>query len=151
MSQPQPGGGRTPGVRLVFAYDADGIRLLARLPGPGTVLPGDDVRAEPPATAIAAELRTAEDVPTFRRIVHDAIPATVEAFGGGQPFRHPGPRTSGAFDVVVPDDRRAHAVVLLAGADGVPRGLRFAPPPAARAAERVIARFSFAGGEHGVG
>ena len=49
------------------------------------------------------------------------------------------------------DALRAHAVVLLAGADGVPRGLRFAPPPAARAAERVIARFSFVGGEHGVG
>ena len=148
MSQPQPGGGRTPGVRLVFAYDADGIRLLARLPGPGTVLPGDDVRAEPPATAIAAELRTAEDVPTFRRIVHDAIPATVEAFGGAQPFRHPGPRTSGAFDVVVPDDERARDVVLVAGARGVPPELRFAPAPGARARAREIARFSFRGDEH---
>jgi hypothetical protein len=147
-----PRGRGTQGVRLIFAYDADGIRLLARLPGPDTVPPGDDVHAEPPATAIAAELRTAEDVPTFRRVVDEAIPGSVEVFDPDRgPFLDPRPPGSGAFDVVVPDDERARHVVLLAGAEGVPKALRFAPRPAARAADRVIARFDFRGGEHGAG
>jgi hypothetical protein len=151
MSRPEPGGGRARGVRLIFGYDADGVRLLARLPGPEVVPPGDDVRAEPPATAIAAELRTAGDVPTFRRVVDEAIPETVEVYDVGRPFRTPGADNPGVFDVIVPDDERARHVVLLAGAHGVPKGLRFAPPPAARAADRVIGRFDFRGGEHGRG
>ncbi|HKF00569.1 MAG TPA: hypothetical protein VKG45_16760 [Actinomycetes bacterium] len=152
MSRPETAGARAPGVRLIFAYDADGIRLLARLPGPDAVPPGDDVDAEPPVTAIAAELRTAEDVPTFRRVVDAAIPASVEVFDPDTgPFLDPRPPSSGAFDVVVPDDERARQVVLLAGAEGVPEGLRFAPPPAARAADRVIARFDLRGGAHGAG
>jgi hypothetical protein len=152
MTRREPRGERMPGVHLIFAYDADGIRLTARVHGAEVVGPSDDVTVEPPETAIAAELRTGRDVPIFRRVVEDAIPETIEAFDpDGGVFRVPGPRESGAFAVVVPDDERARDVVLVAGARGVPRGLRFAPPPGARAAARAIARFSFRGDEHGNG
>jgi hypothetical protein len=149
MSRPEPKSGRILGIHLVFAYDTDGIQLTARIPGALTVAPSDDVTAEPPATAIAAELRTAKDVPTFRRVVHDAIPPTIEVFDPDRGVhRLPRPRESGAFAVVVPDDERARDVVLVAGARGVPPELRFAPAPGARARAREIARFSFRGDEH---
>jgi hypothetical protein len=148
MSRPEPKSGRTLGIHLVFA-DTDGIQLTARIPGALTVAPSDDVTAEPPATAISAELRTAKDVPTFRRVVHDAIPPTIEVFDPDRGVhRLPRPRESGAFAVVVPDDERARDVVLVAGARGVPPELRFAPAPGARARAREIARFSFRGDEH---
>jgi len=148
-SRPERGLQAAPGVRLVFAYDAGGIRLVARQPGPRPSLPSDDPGGEPPETAIAADLHTPQGVPTFRRVVRDAIPDSVEVFHPDRTFRVPEPRASGAFAVLLPDDGRASEVVLVAGARGVPGSFRFAPPPGARAGAREIARFPLREETHG--
>ena len=137
-------------VRLTFAFDEGGIRLIDRTPVEKRIPPSDDVVADPPPAALAAELRTSGDAPTFRRVLHEAIPQDVEVFDPDQGVsRHPVAPASGAFTVLVPDDEDASDVVLVAGVDAVPaqpgiegqRAFRAAPP--GEPVPQELARFPF--------
>lgn len=140
-------------MRLTFAFDEDGIRLVDRTPVEKRIPPSDDVVDDPPPSALAAELRTAQDAATFRRVLHDAIPQDVEVFDPVEGVsRRPVAPASGSFTVLVPDDADAEDVVLVAGADAMPeqpgidsRESFRAAPPGARV-PHVLGRFSLRGG-----
>ncbi|WP_432513056.1 hypothetical protein [Kineococcus sp. SYSU DK001] len=106
-------------VRLTFAYDSSGIRLIDRTPVDKRVPPGEDPGAAPSPDTVSAELRTAADRPTFRvRLSPYDIPQSTEVFDPGTErgvHRVPRAPTRGAFSVIVPDDAAAQDVVLLAG------------------------------------
>ena len=106
-------------VRLTFAYEPSGMRLIDRTALGKPAGPGDDPGAPWPDQAIGAELRTADQRATFRRLLPaGAIPADVEVFDPAIPGgvrRQPAPPPSGVFTVVVPDDGDATEVVLMAG------------------------------------
>lgn len=141
-------------VRLTFAFDEDGIRLIDRTPVDKRIPPSDAVVDDPPPDAFAAELRTAQDDATFRRVLHDAIPQDVEVFDPVEGVsRRPVAPTSGAFTVLVPDDADAAEVVLIVGADAMPEqpGIdaleTFRDAPAPGRVPHVIGRFSLRGGD----
>lgn len=114
-----------PAVRLTFAYDPSGIRLIDRTEVHKSAGASIDPGVSPPAGSIVAELRTNDDRPTFRRILPpDAVPSDVEVFDPGVPGgvrRHPTPPSSGVFTVVVPADAAADQVVLVGGAQAAPQ------------------------------
>ena len=130
-------------IRLTLAYDEAGVRVIDRTPVTKPVPPSvEEVPAftaaragEPqlPSDAVVTELRDAADETTYRQIVEHALPHDVEVFDpaverGAR--RHPQPLASGVFTVIVPDDERADAVVLLAGPDsrGAEHGRQAGPP-----------------------
>jgi hypothetical protein len=103
-------------VRLTFAYDDAGIRLVRRTRRHRPPPPSDDPRRAALPRALTAELRTARGALIFRRVLHDPIPRSVEFLGPNGKFqRAPGGPRSGVFTVVVPFTRRADHLVLLAG------------------------------------
>jgi hypothetical protein len=126
-------------IRLTLVYDESGVRVIDRTPVPKPAPPSvEDVptftaarpgEPELPSHAVVTELRDAGDETMYRQIVEHAIPQDVEVFEPGVERgarRHPQPLPSGVFTVIVPDDERAQAVVLLAGpgSRGAERGLQ---------------------------
>src|SRR5262245_38544836 len=94
----QPGG-----VRLTFAYDASGIRLVERTPVGKAAPPGEDPATVAPGGVLTVELRTPGDAVTYRQALPRAMPQTIEVHGGpGGLQRVPNRLTSGAFTAVVP-------------------------------------------------
>lgn len=159
--------GRPRAVRLTLAYDDAGVRVIDRtpvdMPVPPSVPEPESFRvagpreASPlPAHAVVTELRTADDDTTYRQVVEHAIPHDQEVFDPSVERgmrRHPVPPPSGVFTVIVPDDRAADAVVLLAhpASTGAERALT--PEAARQAAGPVeLARFPLrGGGGNGIG
>ncbi len=121
--------GRSGAIRLTLAYDEAGIRVIDRTPVDKAVPPHDpqpasfrtaglsDAQASLPAHAVVTELRAADDTTTYRQVVEHAIPHDQEVFDPSVERgmrRHAVPPPSGVFTVIVPDDRAAEAVVVLA-------------------------------------
>ncbi|HEX2222392.1 MAG TPA: hypothetical protein VHK06_07685 [Candidatus Limnocylindria bacterium] len=103
-------------TRLTFAYDASGIRLIDRQPISRPAPPADEAPAQLTASDIVAELRTAADAATYRRVLPQAIRRDVEVFDPALPGgvrRDPSPPAAGVFTVIVPEDPAADEVVLL--------------------------------------
>lgn len=106
-------------IRLTFAYDTAGVRLIDRTPVGKPVGATDDPGAASvgPGT-LAAELRTADQRATFRRLLPaGAVPPDAEVFDpdvAGGVRRDPTPLPAGVFTVIVPDDQDAAEVVLIA-------------------------------------
>ena len=139
-------------LRLSFAYDESGIRVIDRTPVDKRVPPSADEAASLPAAALCAELRTAEGQTTYRRVLGNAIPLDIEVFDPDTErgvYRSPTPLPSGAFSVVVPDDGKAEQVVLLVGPAAAAHpslsGARSAVAPAAEMPDErglvVVGRF----------
>jgi hypothetical protein len=143
-----PGGQEEPrSIRLTYAYDESGVRIIDRTPVTKPVPPSVEDRpaftptargAEPalPSHAVVAELRSGYDATTYRQIVENAIPNDVEVFEPGVERgarRHPVPLPKGVFTVIVPDDEQAESVVLLAGpgSRSADQALTAGPPGAA--------------------
>jgi hypothetical protein len=118
-------------IRLTFSYGPDGIQLIGRQALVMQVPPSDDATF-PPTSGLAAELRSGDDEPTFRRNLAQAIPHDSEVFApeeeGGM-HRAPVAPESGVFTVLVPDDDRAEDLVLLAGPRDVPESIARAVEP----------------------
>lgn len=109
---------RSTAVRLTFAYDASGIRLIDRTEVHKPAGPADEAPAPGAAASVRAELRTAADRTVFRReLPPEALPTDAEVFdpaAEGGVRRDPTPLPSGVFTVVVPVDDDAEEVVLVA-------------------------------------
>jgi hypothetical protein len=137
---------RPPGrraVRLTFAYDASGVRLIDRQLIEKHVPPPDEEQVTSPG-AVSMELLAPDGSVRFRRNIPEAIPQDVEVFEPEVDHgvrRRPGPPPSGVFTVIVPDDDEATEVALLAGEQAAPPGLKL-PREAARRPV-TIARFDF--------
>lgn len=113
-----------PAVRLTFAYDASGVRLLSRTPVSKPAPPSERLEGPPAAAHVSVELRTSDDTPTYRQGLPAAIPATVEVPGGARGLKRvPNEMTEGAFATVVPADDAAVDVVLIGQAAGLPEAL----------------------------
>ena len=102
-------------VRLTFAYDQDGIRLIDRTKvqkRPPEPAPEPDVRR----AGLTAELRAAGDRATYRQTIDQGLPRDVEVFDPKLTrgvYRSPEPLREGAFSIIVPDDAEAEELVLL--------------------------------------
>jgi hypothetical protein len=158
--------GRPGAIRLTLAYDDTGVTVIDRTPVDKPVPPSvpepASFRAAPPrdaqplpAHAVVTELRAPDDTTTYRQVVEHAIQHDQEVFDPSVERgvrRHPVPPPSGVFTVIVPDDRAADAVVLLAEPTSS-GAARLAPGEAAPAAGPVeLARFPLrAGGGVGIG
>lgn len=154
MTSDQRGGGTPPGRqlanvvrrragrprsrRLTFAYDEQGVRLVSHADRMKPAPPSDHLDAEPGRATIVAELRSRDDALVYRRTIPEAIPRGVEVFSpDGSIRRVDRALPSGSFSVVVPLERRAGSVVLVAG-PGVPIERLGARPDDARAGRRTI-------------
>jgi hypothetical protein len=134
MSSDQASAPGEPGaIRLTFAYDETGVRVIDRTPVeklvPASVA---EPAAAVPTHAVVAELRDRDDAAVYRQIVEQALPESTEVFEEGVErgmWRHPVPQVRGVFTVIVPDDAAAESVVLLAGPGT--RGAGMAAGPAA--------------------
>lgn len=151
-----PGPDRLPvgALRLTFAYDASGIRLIDRTPVDKRVPPSEDPASAPSHEAVSAELRTAGDRPTFRvQLSPYDIPQSTEVFDPEADhgvYRIPVAPREGAFSIIVPDDDAAQDVVLLGGPTTTRPGFADAPARAS-GPPQVLGRFSLraSGGEAG--
>lgn len=120
-------------VRMTFRYDDDGLRLVDLTPRRSPPQPSDERVGEPPAAAIVLELRTLSGTVSFRRLLHDPIPQTLEARSAQRGlWRVPYVSPSGTFSVVVPAPESGAIVVVSAGpAVRLEQpGLRAGPGPA---------------------
>lgn len=148
---------RRPAIRLTFAYDESGVRVIDRTPVDKPVPPSVDsppaaraADAPPPLPrdAVVTELRSQDDATTYRQVVTGAIPRDVEVFDPDLERgvrRHAVPLRAGVFTVIVPDDERAESVVLLGRATGTgARRAGVAPPPGEVAGPAIVelGRFS---------
>lgn len=104
-------------VRFVFAYDADGVRLVSRQEVAALAPPTDPIEPEraPAALGFFAELRDAGDAAVYRRVI-PPIPRDVEVFDETPDrtvSRVPVERPSGVFAVLVPDEPAAEHLALV--------------------------------------
>ena len=102
-------------VRLVLAYDDDGLRLAGftarRKPAPRS----DDTVGEAPANAVSITVRLRDGSVVYRRLMSEPIPQSVEVIEAGTIRRVPWAPESGAFAVVVPALDQPGEVVIDAG------------------------------------
>ena len=101
---------------MTFRYNGDGLRLVDITPRQSPPQPSDDLEGEPPGAAIVLEMRTRDGDITFRRLLNDPIPQTLEARSperGLWRVDHAPP--TGSFSVVVPPPERGASVVVSAG------------------------------------
>jgi hypothetical protein len=106
-------------MRLTFAYDENGVRLVRRTLRTKDAPPADDEQQAARELAITAELRDREGRMLFRRVLTDPFPESIEFPTGDGGFRRTAAPESGVFTLVAPHDERLHEVVVLAG-----RGIR---------------------------
>jgi hypothetical protein len=131
-------------VRLTFAYDTSGIRLVERTPVGKAAPPSEDPGTVAPEGVLTVELRTPGDAVTYRQALPRVMTQTIEipsdVPGGLQ--RVPNLLTSGAFTAVVPADETATEVVLTASTEALPPGLQAAlAAPAPRDRPVELGRF----------
>lgn len=103
-------------IRLTFSFGPDGIQLIDTQTIEKRVPPSDPLPAELDAMTVAAEVRSADEAPTFRAVVPQAIPRDVEVFDPDLPGgvrRDPSPPAQGVFTVLIPESDAADHVVLL--------------------------------------
>lgn len=104
-------------VRLTFAYDDDGLRLVDRTPRRRPAPRSAPLDREPPPAAVVVEVRAQGGGPLYRVLLADPIPQTLEATGAdGTLRRHPYVAPKGAFTAVVPAPTEATVLVVEAGA-----------------------------------
>ena len=103
-------------LRLTFAFDASGLRLIDRTPRMKPAPPSDKIDAAPGREAIVAELRSASGAIVYRKRLHHPIPQDVEVFDPEtEPHREPVAPAKGSFSVVVPSMARAVEVIIDVG------------------------------------
>src|SRR3712207_4713291 len=89
-------------IRLTFAFDATGVRLVRRTPRDKPALPGDDVARPAHPSRVVAEVRTADGRTAFRRTMDAGFGRRVEVFAPDGLIRTvAAPRDSGVFSIVV--------------------------------------------------
>jgi hypothetical protein len=102
-------------LRVTFAFDADKVtlegvvRVAMRVTAPTTPTPDENT------TGYWLELRDAQGKVLYHRALHDPTRLDVEVFGDkpGEPMRRvPATRSSGTFEVLVPDLPGGARVVL---------------------------------------
>lgn len=133
-------------LRLIFEYDENGIRLVRRARR-GKPAPVGDIADRPVAAdKIFLEVRSKDGRASFRRILRDPIPQTTEVFEpDGKITRVPVRQPRGVFTTVIPSDRRADHLVILAGPAVELAEPGFALAPEARGRTREIFRTSLKG------
>jgi hypothetical protein len=105
-------------TRLTFTYDESGLRLVRRTRRPKGAPVGDDLDRAPGADRIWVEVNDARGSTIYRLTLRDPLRRSVEVFSpDGHIDRVPRAPTQGVLTVVVPDDRRASVVVVVAGPD----------------------------------
>lgn len=137
-------------VRLTFAYDDGGLRLVSRTPRRKPPPPTAPLDREPPPNTVVVELRSRENVVQYRQLLTDPIPQTLEVIDPDGQFRrvayaHP----TGGFSVVVPRPATAAVVVVSAGPRAELAQPGLAPPPGAPPGWRELARLALGGGRDG--
>jgi hypothetical protein len=103
-------------TRLTFRYDETGVHLTRRTRRPKGAPRGDDLERAPTPDRIWAEVRDGRGRPLYRVTLRDPLRQTAEVFSPeGRATRVPSAPSRGVFTFVVPDDRRASLVVVVAG------------------------------------
>jgi hypothetical protein len=95
-----PGEVEQPGaVRLTFADDASGSRMVARTPVGKAAPPSEAPATVAPEGVLTVELPTPDDAVTYRQALPRAMPQTIEVYGDppGALQRVPNRLTSGVF------------------------------------------------------
>jgi hypothetical protein len=130
-------------LRLTFAYDEAGLRLIDHTPRMKPAPPSDRLYAEPRRDAIIAELRTKDGAPLYRKRLYDPIPQHVEVHDPETGLRRePSAPRRGSFSVVVPSEQRADHVVIEAGPAVVLSQLPSARRDDARDERYLLGRFA---------
>src|SRR3954447_19081514 len=89
-------------LRLTFAYDDGGLRLVGRTARRSPPPPTEPVHAEPPPSAIVLELRSPDGEVRYRGVLIDPIPQSLEAgTPDGDRMRFTRAPASGAFTAVI--------------------------------------------------
>jgi hypothetical protein len=106
-------------VRLTFEYDDTGqLRLVRRTTRPKPAPPGHDLDRDPRPDRIWIEVRDRDERRLYRRVLRDPLQQTAEDFHrDGRITRVPKAAGRGVFTVVVPDEKKATVVVIVAGPD----------------------------------
>jgi hypothetical protein len=145
MAAPPPE--ESPGsVRLIFEYDGDDVRLVARQTVDVVAPPGDPIEDQD-RSGFWVELRARSEDVLYRQVLSDPGRVHPEVFSPDPAVgiaRTPEPQTSGAFSVLVPAQEAGSHVVLMGSPSPPGSGMpRMAASPEAPAEE--IARFSIEG------
>jgi hypothetical protein len=139
-------------VRLTFAYDNGGLRLVSRTPRRKPPPPTAPLDREPPPNTVVVELRSQQDAVQYRQLLTDPIPQSLEVIDPDGQFRRVAyARPTGGFSVVVPRPAAAAVVVVLAGPQVELAQPGLAPPPGVPPGWRELARLTLGGGRDGHG
>jgi hypothetical protein len=115
-SEEQP---RRGAIRLIFEYEGDEVRLVSQQRVEMYVPPSDDVDGYE-EQGLWGEVRRADEVTLYRRLLSEPMPRAVEVFSNDPEqtiLRVPTERPSGTFVVVVPDlDEADHLSLTSSGA-----------------------------------
>lgn len=106
----------TRSVRLTFAYDDDGLKLVDRTARRGAAPPTAPLDRDPPPGAVVVEVQAEGGGALYRTLLADPIPQSLEAVDADGTLRrhaHAAPR--GAFTAVVPAPAEATMLVVAAG------------------------------------
>jgi hypothetical protein len=134
-------------VRLTFAYDDAGLRLVSRTPRRKPPPPSAPLDREPPPNTAMVELRSRDDEVRYRQLLTDPVPQSLEVLDPDGRLRrvayaHP----TGSFSVVVPRPAAAAVVVVLAGPRLELAQPGLAAPPGVPPRWRELARLTMEGG-----
>lgn len=109
------GGTQPQAWRLTYAFDANGIRLVAQQRVATVTPPDDSDLTESGRAGYWIELRDAAGEALYRQVIPNPFRMTAEVHSpepGRQPRHVPTVAPEGAFQVLVPDLPGAHEVVL---------------------------------------
>lgn len=106
-------------VRLTFEYDDSGqLRVVRRTVRSKPAPPGDDLDRDPQPDRIWVEVRARDGRRLYRKVLRDPLQQTAEVFHpDGRITRVPKAPGRGVFTVVVPDEKAAEVIVVVAGQD----------------------------------
>lgn len=133
--------GRVRAVRLVLAYDDEGLRLAAATPRAKRAPASGPISVEPAANAITVDVRRKGGVTVYRRVLSEPIAQSVEVFDAPRPRRLATVPRRGAFAVVVPAVNERTQVVVEAGPDAMPRQSAFQAAVRTGSGRRELGRF----------
>ena len=103
-------------LRLTFAYDDEGLRLVDRTRRLGVAPPTAPLDRDPPPAAVVVEVRAEGGGALYRTLLADPIPQSLESFDPEAGLRrHAHAPPSGGFSAVVPAPEDATEVVVWAG------------------------------------
>lgn len=134
--------GRPRSLRLTFAYDSSGLRLVSHAKRLKPAPPSDSIDQPVAPGGVAAELHTPRGERVYRQRLPGAFPSSVEVPDPDLGMRRAAVRPErGTLSVVVPVRHNATHVVVIAGPDVVGVPFELGESPAADR-PRVLGRFA---------